>query len=92
MKSSESFRASGSLHVRSKQFLRFAACWALAAQLVSLPIAFGAGNTSSPPPADKPTPKTVSDPVMKVMQAELARASTDLGKTDSAPYYMSYTV
>jgi predicted Zn-dependent protease len=29
---------------------------------------------------------------MKVMQAELARASSELGKTDSAPYYMSYTV
>ena len=29
---------------------------------------------------------------MKVMQTELARASTELGKTDSAPYYMSYTV
>ena len=26
------------------------------------------------------------------MQGELARASSELGKTDSAPYYMSYTV
>jgi predicted Zn-dependent protease len=29
---------------------------------------------------------------MKIMQAELARASSDLGKTDSPPYFMSYTV
>jgi TldD protein len=36
--------------------------------------------------------KVVNDPVLKVMQAELSRASTELGKTDQAPYYLSYTV
>jgi TldD protein len=81
-----------SFSIRAKQFLRFAACWALAAQLTGLPLAFAAGDTSSATAVDKPTPKIAIDPVMRVMQAELARASSDLGKTDSAPYYMSYTV
>src|SRR6202022_338859 len=36
--------------------------------------------------------KVVSDPVLKVMQVELSRANTELGKTDQAPYYLSYTV
>jgi predicted Zn-dependent protease len=32
------------------------------------------------------------DPVMKTMQGELQRATTDLAKTDPAPYYISYTL
>ena len=32
------------------------------------------------------------DLVMKTMQGELQRASTDLAKTDPAPYYISYTL
>jgi hypothetical protein len=36
--------------------------------------------------------RVVNDPVLKVMQTELARANTELGKTDQAPYYLSYTV
>jgi TldD protein len=90
-----SFKApltSGSFHTRAKQFLRFAGCWALAAQLTGLPFALASGDTSSAAAVDKPAPKAATDPVMRVMQAELARASSDLGKTDSAPYYMSYTV
>src|SRR5580704_1375163 len=83
----------GSLKTRAKQLARFAACWALTAQLTGLPLVSAANNDSSPTSgADKAAAKSVSDPVMRVMQAELARASTDLGKTDSAPYFMSYTV
>jgi len=82
----------GGFSTRAKQFLRFAGCWALAAQFTGLPLAFASGDTSSAAAVDKPAPKAATDPVMKVMQAELARASSDLGKTDSAPYYMSYTV
>jgi TldD protein len=94
MNSSESTRARGSLHVRAKHLLRFAASWALAAQLTGLPMASADTDSSSasPAPADKPAPKSVNDPVMKIMQAELARATSDLGKTDSPPYFMSYTV
>jgi len=88
----ESTLKRGSLNTHAKQFLRLAACWALAAQLATLPLASATGNDSSSLGVDKPAAKAVSDPVMKVMQAELARASSDLGKTDSAPYYMSYTV
>ncbi len=77
---------------RAKQFLRFAGCWALAAQLATLPLASAANESSAAAGVDKPAAKTVTDPVMKVMQTELARASTELGKTDSGPYYMSYTV
>jgi TldD protein len=36
--------------------------------------------------------KVSSDPVLRVMQAELSRATSELGKTDQAPYYLSYTV
>jgi len=32
------------------------------------------------------------DPVMQVMQGELARATSALAKSDPAPYYLSYTV
>ena len=92
MNSSETSRARRSLHVRASKFIRVAACWALAAQLAGLPLASAGGDTSLPGPADSLAPKSASDPVMKVMQAELARASSDLGKTDSPPYFMSYTV
>jgi len=44
-----------------------------------------AGNNST---ADAALP----DPVLKVMQTELKRATTSLAKSDPAPYYMSYTV
>jgi len=33
-----------------------------------------------------------SDPVMRVMQGELQRATSDLAKSDPAPYFMSYTI
>ncbi|HXJ05918.1 MAG TPA: metallopeptidase TldD-related protein [Candidatus Acidoferrum sp.] len=85
-------RARRGLQVRACQFIRLAACWALAAQLAGLPLASAGGDTPSPAPAEKLAAKPVSDPVMKVMQTELARASSDLGKTDSPPYFMSYTV
>lgn len=82
----------GSLKTHAKNFLRFAGCWVLAAQLATLPLASAANEASAATAVDKPAAKTVNDPVMKVMQSELARASSELGKTDSAPYYMSYTV
>jgi predicted Zn-dependent protease len=79
----------GSVHSRRTPFLRFAACWALAAQLAVLP--------ASAPAADKPAASgavatVASDPVLKAMQTELSRATTELGKTEQPPYYLSYTV
>jgi TldD protein len=41
--------------------------------------------------ADTPV-DNATDPVMKVMQSELKRATTDLAKSDPAPYYISYTM
>lgn len=87
----KSCRESGSLQTRAHGLFRVTACWALAAQLAFLPIASAAATTSVAGDA-KPAPEIVNDPVMKVMQTELARASSDLGKTDSPPYFISYTV
>jgi TldD protein len=92
MDSLKSALTRGSLKTHAKNFLRFAGCWALAAQLATLPLASAANEASATGAVDKPAAKTASDAVMKVMQGELARASSELGKTDSAPYYMSYTV
>src|SRR6202171_4921110 len=66
--------------------LRAAACWGLALQLIGLPMAAAEGNS----PVDGK--KLSSDAVLKTMQTELARASKELGKTEQAPYYLSYTV
>jgi predicted Zn-dependent protease len=38
------------------------------------------------------TKKLGNDPVLKVMQTELSRANKELGKTEQAPYYLSYTI
>jgi TldD protein len=86
---SESSRTRESLHFRGTEYLRAAACCVLAAQLAIVPWATAATDkpafTSAP--AASPT-----DPVLKAMQTELARATTELGKTEQAPYYLSYTV
>jgi predicted Zn-dependent protease len=86
---SESSRTRESLHFRGTEYLRAAACCVLAAQLAIVPWAPAATDkpafTSAP--AASPT-----DPVLKAMQTELARATTELGKTEQAPYYLSYTV
>jgi len=89
MKISESSARRGSGYFRRKEFLRAVACWMLAAQLAGLPFASAAD--------DKPAPKqaaasAASDPVLKAMQAEITRASAELGKTEQPPYYLSYTV
>jgi TldD protein len=74
-------------------FFRQAACWMLAAQLATLPFAssIAAEGNNSSASADKPA-AAVPDPVMKTMQTELTRATKELGKGDSGPYYISYTV
>lgn len=85
---SDSSRTRGHLRFRTTEFLRVAACWALAAQLAATPLAFAAGDKTTSAPA----PVAAADPVLKAMQEELARATTELGKTEQAPYYLSYTV
>src|SRR5690242_17464629 len=81
-------------NARAIEFFRIAACWALACQIATVPFtpAFAAENNNSNATREKAAAKPVTDVVMKTMQAELARATTDLGKEDSPPYYLSYTV
>ena len=69
--------------IYSRRWFARAATAALVAALI-LPPAGVAADT----PADSAAP----DAVIKVMQTELQRASTDLAKSDPAPYYMSYTI
>jgi predicted Zn-dependent protease len=86
---SESSPTRGSLCTRVTEFLRVTACCALAVQLAAAPAALAANDKAAPLPS---VPSPVSDPVLKAMQTELARATTDLGKTEQAPYFLSYTV
>jgi hypothetical protein len=74
-----------------KKFTHFSACWVLAAQLACTPATF-AGPASSSANRSPSAKVAVTDPVMKVMQAELSRASTSLAKGDPAPYFVSYSV
>ena len=84
----EPSRTCGRLHFRGTEFLRLAACCALAAQLACAPFAAAGGDKSlASAPVSAP-----ADPVLKAMQGELSRATTELGKTEQPPYYLSYTV
>ena len=75
---------------RAHEFLRLAACCLLTLHLSFAPIlsAGPAENSSS----TKAVPAKTGDPILKVMQAELSRATTSLAKSDPAPYFVSYTV
>ena len=64
---------------------RRGASWLLAIQLACFPLVASGGGR------DKPVAKT-SDPMLSTMQTELNRATTDLAKSDPAPYFLSYTV
>ena len=81
-------------HAGTRTALRFATTWMLAAQLAALPFApaFAAEGNGSSSAVARPVANPAADPVMKTMQSELTRATTELGKGDSAPYYLSYTV
>ena len=66
------------------KWFRSAASCLLAAQLASFPL-------GAAPDTDKPPAKS-SDPILLTMQTELARAKTNLAKSDPGPYFISYTV
>ena len=72
-----------------RQVTRMAACLAITAQLAVSPLT-SAGTTASNRPTSPA--KATLDPVLKVMQSELARATASLTKSEPAPYYLSYTV
>jgi len=84
----ESPRYRGPAHSREAAVLRIAASCFLAIQLALVPI----GSVAGEKPASVPKPVSSGDPVLKAMQAELSRATTDLAKTEQPPYYLSYTV
>jgi TldD protein len=86
MKSFVSSARSAKFHARENEFLSSAACWLLAVQLAGFPAVSLAGDRL----VDKK--QAASDPVLKTMQGELARASQDLAKADPPPYFLSYTV
>src|SRR6202049_3514546 len=72
---------------RAKEFLRAAACCALAVEIATVPL------VSAPTTPEKsPAAKAASDPILKAMQGELSRATGDLAKSDPAPYFLSYPV
>jgi TldD protein len=81
------------LVVQLNDALRAAACGILCAQLALVPAAMAAtGDAAKSFAVDVDTKKLSNDPVLKVMQTELARANSELGKTDQPPYFLSYTV
>jgi len=88
MNISEFSMTRGDLQFRGLQFLRTAACWLLAAQLAFVPLA----SATTDMPNSTALAASASDPVLKAMQAELARATAELGKAEQPPYYLSYTV
>jgi TldD protein len=89
MKIAKSLRVVGKRSSRAGDFARMAACVALATQLAAAPVTSAGGPSGK---GAAPATKTTPDPILKVMQGELARATTDLAKTEPAPYYLSYTV
>ena len=84
-----SSRVCGKRSSRPTEFARMAACLAMAAQLAVSPLT-SAGTASGNRAAS--APKAAADPILKVMQGELARATSSLAKSEPAPYYLSYTV
>src|SRR5260370_7011161 len=80
-----------SLPVKFKELLGSVICGALALILSFTPFlaATLATNSAATKAASATSP---ADPILKVMQGELSRASTSLAKTELAPYFLSYTV
>src|SRR3989454_1566810 len=89
MKIFESTAKRGTVRFRGTDLLRAAACWMVVAQLVGVPVTLGADDKKTPTAA---AASAASDPVLKAMQNEIARATAELGKAEQPPYYLSYTV
>ena len=70
--------------------LRQVASWLLAALLACF--APGAVATATDKAPANAASAAAADPLLATMQAELSRAKTDLAKSDTPPYYLSYTV
>jgi len=88
MKTLVSAARGGNLRFRGSASLRAVACWTLTAQLAALPMVSAEKDKSAATSAAA----IAADPVLKAMQNEIARATTELGKAEQPPYYLSYTV
>ncbi len=88
MHMAESSRHRGATHSRECNPLRIIASCFLAMQLALVPIDSIAREKTAPAPA----PASSNDLVLKALQAELSRATTELAKAEQPPYYLSYTV
>jgi len=86
----------GRAKARVMEMLRVLVCGVVCAQLAAAPAGWAASEAAkdkgSAANAGVETKKLGNDPVLKVMQTELSRANTELGKTEQAPYYLSYTI
>ena len=91
MRISETLKHRGPANARESKLLRTVAACFLAGQLALLAIAT-AGEMNVSASATVPKPVSTNDPVLKAMQAELARAVTELAKGEQPPYYLGYTV
>src|ERR1700680_2515921 len=78
------------LPVSAQEFSRVVACCLMALQLSFAPMLSAA--PAEKPASTKTAPAKPTDPILKVMQSELSRATGSLSKTDPAPYFLSYTV
>ena len=90
MKTIRFLPAQQALPLSAREFFRIAACCFMALQLSFAPIVSAAPTKNSAP--ESTPPANAGDPILKVMQGELSRASRSLSKTDPAPYFVSYTV
>jgi TldD protein len=72
------------------EFVRLPACCLMALQLSFVPFLSAAPAENSA--STKAQPARPVDPILKVMQGELSRATSSLSKADPAPYFLSYTV
>ena len=72
---------------RARRIARAVASCALALQLACAFPTFAADGTAAAGAAP-----SASDAVLDTMKAELKRATSELGKADQPPYYVSYTV
>src|SRR5262249_40920185 len=84
----ESSRHRGATHSRECNPLRIIASCFLAAQLVLVPIS----STAREKAASAPALVSSNDPVLKAMQAELSRATTQLAKAEQPPHYLTHAV
>lgn len=92
MKIIRSLPALRNLPFQFAELFRTAACCAMALQLSFTPY-LAAAPTTNKSAATKAAPaKGPADPILTVMQSELARANSSLAKSDPAPYFVSYTV